>query len=33
MFADETITFDDRVEVRKAIEVVARLKAKESEEV
>lgn len=33
IFADETITFDDRVEVRKAIEVVARLKAKESEEV
>ena len=29
IFANETITFDDRVEVRKAIEVVERLKGKE----
>ena len=33
IFANETITFDDRVEVRKAIEVVGRLKDKEKEEV
>lgn len=33
IFANETITFDDRVEVRKAIEVVARLKDREKEEV
>ncbi|MGJ8726681.1 MAG: UDP-N-acetylmuramoyl-L-alanyl-D-glutamate--2,6-diaminopimelate ligase [Roseibacillus sp.] len=31
IFANETITFDDRVEVRKAIEVVGRLKEKERE--
>ena len=33
IFANETITFDDRVEVRKAIEVVGRLKEKEKEEI
>lgn len=31
IFAEETVTFDDRVEVRKAIEIVDRLRLKESE--
>jgi len=31
IFKDETVTFDDRVEVRKAIEIVSRLEAKEEQ--